>query len=157
MRRTWTLALGILGVVAVLTGCGSDSAAKISSCIEAGANQLRNGTQRELTIICPAEKRLPYLVVAYPDVRSDADTKLLRQYVDKAAALGPGGAGLAPTLEGFSGTLVVWQKGTLVKFAKGFRPVAQARQVFVAEKPDGASTTVTLKKEGLDVYITGLF
>lgn len=157
MKSMWTTTLVSLGLAAVLTGCGSDSAVKISSCIEAGATQLRGGTQRELTIICPAEKRLPYLVIAYPDARSEADTTLLRQYVEKAAALGPGGAGLAPTLEGLTGTLVVWQQGTLVKFNKGFRSVAQARQVFVAEKPDGGATTVTLKKEGLDVYITGLF
>ncbi len=96
-------------------------------------------------------------MIAYPDGRSEADTNLLRQYVEKAAALGPGGAGLAPTLDGFTGTLVVWQQGTLVKFSKAFRSAAQARQVFVAEKPDGAATTITLKKEGLDVYITGLF
>lgn len=157
MKSIWTTTLLSLGLAVVLTGCGSDSAAKISSCIEAGANQLRGSTQRELTVICPAEKRLPYLVIAYPDGRSDADTKLLRQYVEKAAALGPGGAGLAPTLAGFTGTLVVWQQGTLVKFNKSFRSVAQARQVFVAEKPDGGATTVTLKKEGLEVFITGLF
>ncbi|HPC84619.1 MAG TPA: hypothetical protein P5234_14995 [Thermoanaerobaculaceae bacterium] len=157
MKRTWMTTLAGLGLATLLTGCGSDSAAKISSCIEAGAKQLRSSAQRELTIACPAEKRLPYLVIAYPDVRSETDTKILRQYVEKAAALSPGGAGLSPTLEGLSGTLVVWQQGTLVKFSKAFRSSAQARQVFVAEKPDGAATTVTLKKEGLDVYITGLY
>lgn len=157
MRGIWTTTLLSLGLATALTGCGSDSATKISSCVEAGANQLRGGSQRELTIICPAAKRLPYLVIVYPDVRSEADTKLLRQYVEKAAALGPGGAGLSPLLEGLTGTLVVWQQGTLVKFNKSFRSAAQARQVFVAEKPDGAATTVTLKKEGLDVYITGVF
>ncbi|MCU0292734.1 MAG: hypothetical protein MUF10_12225 [Thermoanaerobaculaceae bacterium] len=157
MRGTLTATAAALGLAVVLGGCGSDSAAKISSCIAAGANGLRTGSQREITITCLPEKRAPYLVIVYPDVRSDNDKKVLMPLVDKAMALGPGGAGLSPMLEGWTGTLVVWQQGTLVKFNKGFRSAASARQVFVAEKPDGAGTTVSLKKEGLDVYITGLY
>lgn len=157
MTGTLKVAAAALGLMLVLGGCSNDSAAKISSCIAAGATTLRSGSQREITITCLPEKRAPYLVIVYPDVRSDTDKKVLLPFVDKAMALGPGGAGLSPLLEGWTGTLVVWQKGTLVKFNKSFRSVASARQVFVAEKPDGAGTTVSLKKEGLDVYITGLY
>jgi hypothetical protein len=157
MTGTLKVTAAVIGLALILGGCGSDSAAKISSCIAAGANSLRSGGQREITITCLPEKRVPYLVIVYPDVRSDNDKKVLFPLVDKAGALGPGGAGLSPMLEGWSGTLVVWQKGTLVKFSKGFRGAASARQVLVAEKPDGAGTTVSLKKEGLDIFITGLY
>lgn len=150
-------ALAGVALAGILSGCGGDSASKISSCIEAGAKQLRSSSSRELTIACLPDKRVPYMAIVYPDVRSAQDTAILKENIDKAMALGPGGAGLSPVLEGFAGTLVVWQRGSMVKFNKSFRKVAQARQVLVVEKPDGAATTVTLKKEGLDVYITGLF
>jgi hypothetical protein len=156
MRALKAVTLGV-GLALVLSGCGSDNSAKISSCIAAGARQLRAGSQREASISCLPDKRAPYLLIVYPDVRSGADKTLLTQYVDKAIALGPGGAGLSPLLEGWSGTLVVWQRGGLVKFNKGFRSDAQARQVLVVEKPDGNATTVNLKKEGLEVYITALY
>lgn len=157
MKGIGKAVLAGVALAGVLSGCGGNSASKISSCIEAGAKQLRSGSSRELTISCQPEKRIPYMFIVYPDVRSAQDTDLLKQNIDKAMALGPGGAGLSPVLEGFAGTLVVWQRGSMVKFDNGFRKVAQARQVFVVEKPDGAATTVTLKKEGLDVFITGLF
>lgn len=156
MRALKTAAVGF-GLAIVLGGCGSDNSAKISSCIAGAARQLRAGSQRESTVSCLPDKRAPYLLIVYPDVRSSADKTLLTQYVDKAIALGPGGAGLSPLLEGWSGTLVVWQRGGLVKFNKGFRSDAQARQVLVVEKPDGGATTVSLKKEGLDVFITNLY
>lgn len=157
MSGTVKVTVAAIGLALALSGCGSDSAAKLSSCIAAGASALRSGGQREATITCLPDKRSPYLVIVYPDARSDADKKLLLPFVDKAMSLGPGGAGLSPMLEGWAGTLVVWQKGELVKFNKGFRSTALARQALVVDKPDGTGVTVKLKKEGLDVYVVGLY
>jgi hypothetical protein len=65
MTGTLKVTAAAIGLALVLSGCGSDSAAKISSCIAAGANSLRNGSLREISITCMPERREPYLVIVY--------------------------------------------------------------------------------------------
>jgi hypothetical protein len=55
------------------------------------------------------------------------------------------------TLDGFVGTMVVWQKGSLVGFNRSFRDVATAKKVLTARKSDGSATLVRLTTEGVDV------
>jgi hypothetical protein len=157
MRGSTVLAVSLIVAVAPwLSSCSSDSAAKMSGDLAGAASRLRGSTEHETVVRLEPVRKAPYVLVIYPDIRTAADIKLLQELIPKTEAVSPGGAKLAPTLEGFSGVLVVWQKGSLVKFSKSFRSVAQAQRVLVAEKPDGSPTLVTLKKEGLEVWITGV-
>jgi hypothetical protein len=157
MRGSTLSAVLIVAVMApLLSSCSSDSAAKMAGDLAGAASRLRGSSERETVVRLEPAGQAPYVMIIYPDLRTAADLKLLQEMIPKTEAVSPGGAKLAPTLEGFSGVLVVWQKGSLVKFAKSFRSVAQAQKVLVADKPDGTPTLVTLKKEGLEVWITGV-
>jgi hypothetical protein len=152
-QRTLLVTLGLV-VLPLMTGCGSDSAAVFSKEISVGASTLRGSTQREITVKCQPPGKKPYLVIVYPDVRSDDDKELLKALNDKAVELGPAGAPMLPTLPGLKGTVVVWQKGSLVRYHSGFRATARTKTVLFTVKDDGGPTSVTLKKDGLDVFIT---
>jgi hypothetical protein len=157
MRGSTIFAVAIMAVVApVLSSCSTDSAAKMAGDLAGAASRLRGSSERETVVRLEPASSAPYVLVIYPDIRTAADLRVLQEIGPKTEAVSPGGAKLAPTLEGFSGVLVVWQKGSLVKFAKSFRSVAQAQKVLVADKPDGSPTLVTLKKEGLEVWVTGV-
>ena len=142
-------------VVTCVSSCSSDSAAKMSSDLAGAASRLRGSSEREAVVRLEPASRAPYVMVIYPDIRTASDVRTLQEIGPRTEAVSPGGAKLVPTLEGFAGVLVVWQEGSLVKFSKAFRASAQAQKVIVADKPDGSSTLVTLRKEGLDVWITG--
>jgi len=157
MRGSTILAVAIMAVLApVLSSCSSDSAAKMAGDLAGAASRLRGSSERETVVRLEPARKAPYVMVIYPDIRTAADLKLLQEVGARTVAVSPGMTNLAPTLEGFAGVLVVWQKGSLVKFAKSFRSVAQAQKVLIADKPDGSPTLVTLKKEGLEVWITGV-
>jgi hypothetical protein len=157
MRGRTIVALAVLvAATSLLSSCSSDSAAVMSSTLAGAASRLRGSTEKETVVRLEPARQTPYVIVIYPDLRTAADLKVLQELGPKTEAVSPGGAKLAPTLEGFAGELVVWQKGSLVKFSKSFRSVAQAQKVLFAEKPDGSPTLVTLKKEGLEVWITSV-
>ena len=158
MRGSSVLALVLIAVVVpVVSSCSSDSAAKMGSDLAGAASRLRgSATEKETVVRLEPAKKAPYVLIIYPDLRTAADIKVLQEIIPKTEVVSPGGAKLAPTLEGFSGVLVVWQKGSLTKFSKAFRASAQAQKVLVADKPDGSPTLVTLKKEGLEVWVTSV-
>lgn len=150
-----TKILGVLGlaVLPLLQACSSDSAKTFSAEISAAANGLAGSTASEVTLQIKPPVKAPYMVIIYPDSRSDEDKELLKALVEQAAMWAPKAAPMVPTLDGLKGTMVIWQKGSLVRYANGWRSVARTKKVLVTIKEDGGATTVRLKREGGLVYV----
>jgi hypothetical protein len=143
-------------LIPFLQACGSDSAVVFSDEIASAASRLASSTATETTVRIQPPNKAPYMVIIYPDGRSDEDKELLKALVDTAAQFAPRGAPMVPTLDGLRGTLVVWQKGSLVRYSKGFRSAAEAKKVLVAIKEDGSGSTVTLQRHGGDVFVADI-
>ncbi|MFI5142500.1 MAG: hypothetical protein ACHQQS_14225 [Thermoanaerobaculales bacterium] len=149
--RRWGWLILLSGVLAA---CNSDNAASCASVISDGAKRLKSSALTSLSVRLDLGARKPYVVVIYPPFRTKADELLLDAVVPSAAAVSYGGAVISPKAEGFSNTLVVWQRGALATFNASFRDVAEAQSVLAVAKDDGSPAEVTLTKKGGQIYIT---
>jgi hypothetical protein len=143
-------------LIPFLQACSSDSAVVFSDEIASAASRLASSTATETTVRIQPPSKAPYMVIIYPDARSDEDKELLKGLVDTAAGFAPRGAPMVPTLDGLKGTLVVWQKGSLVRYSQGFHSAAEAKKVLVTIKEDGSGSSVILKRQGADVIIADI-
>ena len=157
MRHTLsTLALTLLAVAPLLSGCSADSAATVSDAITNGAARLKSSGQTQTTVRIQLPDRTPYVLVIYPPFRSPADEKFLDTLAPTALEMSHAGAAISPKAEGFLNTVVVWQKGKLATFSAGFRSAAEAKQALGVVKQDGSPAEATLTRQGGAVYITAL-
>jgi hypothetical protein len=143
-------------LIPFLQACSSDSAAVFSDEIASAASRLASSTASETTVRIQPPSKAPYMVIIYPDTRTDEDKELLKALAEQAAAFSPKGAPMLPVLDGLRGTLVVWQKGSLVRYSKAFRSAAEAKKVLVTIKEDGSGSSVILKRQGADVIIADI-
>ncbi len=152
-----TLVLALLtAATALLTACSSDNAGTVSAAITDGASRLKSSAQTQTTVLVQLPSAEPYVLVVYPPFRSAADEKFLETIAPAALEMSQAGAAISPKAEGLLNTLVVWQRGKLATFSKGFRSAAEAKHALGVVKPGGGTAEITLARQGTAVYITAI-
>jgi len=156
-HRFWsTVSMVLLATVPLLSGCGAETAGKVTSVIVDGAKRLKGSGQTELTVRYQPPDTKPYVLVIYPAARTPDDEAALERIAPKAKAISQAGASLSPKSEGFTNSVALWRQGSLATFDTSCRGYAEAAMVLTVAKDKGGPTDITLNRAGTTVYIVGL-
>lgn len=146
----------LFAAVPLLSGCGVETAGKVSTVIVDGAKRLKSSGKTDLTVRYQPPDSKPYVLVVYPVERTADDEATLERIAPKALAISQAGAVLSPKSEGFTNSVALWRRGALATFDTSFRGVAEAAMVLTVAKDKGGPTDITLTRDANKVYIVGL-